>query len=74
MYMYIYTYVYIYVYIYIYIYIFGDMDLHKEIDIGNILFVWTYIYIWKKNQMSTLENRASRFVRVTWIGEKVVLT
>ena len=34
-----------YIYIYIYIYIFGagDMDHHKEVDIGNILFVWTYI-------------------------------
>ena len=36
---YIHMYIYMYIYIYIYIYIFGDMDLHKEVDIGNILFV-----------------------------------
>ena len=35
---YIYTHIY-YIYIYIYIFGVGDMDLHKEVDIGNILFV-----------------------------------
>ena len=55
---YIYIYIYIFIYIFVYIYIIN----YKLIYYKSSYISYKYI---KKNQILTLENRASRFVRIT---------